>query len=59
MYSIILKDGKTINIEADTVYWDSKDKMVKLYHHDALIARINIKNIVGWVKTDHKVESEE
>lgn len=59
MYSIILTDGKIININATEVEWYEKSRMIKLLNNDTTVARINMNNVVGWINTDYKVESEE
>lgn len=56
MYSIILKNGKIINIEADDMVYDEKVKLVKFYNRRfydsvSLIAEINMDNVAGWVRT--------
>lgn len=56
MHSVILSDGKTININATTVEWLFDERIVRFYHEDSIVARINMDNIVGWVKTDHIVD---
>ena len=58
MYSIVLKDGKIINIKATSVEWCDKPRMAKLYDGELLVARINMDNVVGWIKADN-IESEE
>ena len=54
MYSIILKDGKTINIKADDMVLNATEKirLVRFYDSVSLIAEINMDNVVGWVRTD-------
>lgn len=59
MYSIVLTDGKIINIKADEVEWYEKTRMIKLINNKRIVARINMDNVVGWIDTDYKVESEE
>ena len=51
MYSIILKNGKIINIEADDMASYEKEKVVKFYYNRVLIAKINMDSVVGWAKT--------
>lgn len=58
MYSIVLTDGKIINIKADEIQWGEKSQMVKFYNDRKLAARINMDNVVGWIDTDYKAESE-
>ena len=61
MYSIILKDGKTINIKADDMVLNVTEKIrvVRFYDRVSLIAEINMDNVVGWVRTNCKVDNEE
>lgn len=53
MYSIILNDGKTIDIKADMVEWYEREKMVRFLYEENVVARINMDAVVGWVKTDN------
>lgn len=51
MYSIILKDGKIINIEADDIVL-CNNKIIRFYYKNVkIVAEINMDNVVGWVKT--------
>ncbi len=59
MYSIVLTDGKIINVNATEVEWCEKSRTIKLINGRTIIARINMDNIVGWINADYKVESEE
>ena len=58
MYSVVLTDGKIININANQAEWYEKDRMIKLINDKQTVARINIDNVVGWIDTNYKVESE-
>lgn len=59
MYSIVLTDGKIININATNVEWCEKSRMVKLSNDRRIVvARINMDNVVGWIKTEYKAENE-
>lgn len=58
MYSIVLTDGKIININADEVEWCEKPRMIKLIKKRYLVARINMDNVVGWIKTEYNEENE-
>lgn len=58
MYSIVLTDGKIINIKADEVEWCEKARMIKLYNDRRIVARINMDNVVGWINAEYKGESE-
>lgn len=52
MYSIVLTDGKIININATEVEWNEKVRMIKLINDKQMVARINMDNVVGWIDTD-------
>ena len=56
MYSIVLTDGKIININADKVEWYKSDRMIRLFNNGQVVARINMGNVVGWIDTDYKTE---
>lgn len=58
MYSIVLTDGKTINIKATEVEWCEKTRTIKLINGRLIVARINMDNVVGWISADYKSESE-
>lgn len=58
MYSIVLTDGKIINIKATEVEWCEKVRMIKLINDRQIVARINMDNVVGWINADYKAESE-
>lgn len=49
MYSIILKDGKIINVNATEVEWFENHKTIRLIHGSQVVARINVDNVVGWI----------
>jgi hypothetical protein len=52
MYSIILKDGKIINIEADDMVFYEKAKIARFYYKNVrIVAEINMDNVVGWART--------
>ena len=54
MYSIILKDGKTINIKADDMVLNVTEKIrvLRFYYGLEIIAEINMDNVAGWIRTD-------
>lgn len=58
MYSIVLTDGKIINVKATEVEWYEKERMIKLINNRQIVARINMDNVVGWIDADYKAESE-
>ena len=59
MYSIVLTDGKIININATELEWFEKPRMIKLINDRRVVARINMDNVVGWINADYKAESED
>jgi len=59
MYSIVLTNGKIINIKATEVEWCETPRMIKLINNRIIVARINMDNVVGWINADYKAESEE
>lgn len=56
--SIILTNGKIINIKAYEVEWCEKSRMIRLFRGEQVVARINMDNVVGWIDADYKIESE-
>lgn len=58
MYSIVLTDGKIINVNATEVEWCEKSRTIKLFEGTQVVARINMDNIVGWIDAECKVESD-
>ena len=58
MYSIVLTDGKIINVKATEVEWCEKARMIKLFKDRRMVVRINMDNVVGWIDADYMVESE-
>jgi len=59
MYSIVLTDGKIVNIIADVVEWGERTKTVRFLKGKRLVARINMDNVVGWIETNFMVKSED
>lgn len=59
MYSVVLTNGKIININADDVAWLDKTRMFWFTNGGRVVAKINADNVVGWINADYKVESEE
>lgn len=57
MYSIVLEDGKTINVNANEVLWSNESRMIKLFNGEIMVARINMENIAGWIDADYKEKS--
>jgi hypothetical protein len=61
-YSIILKDGKVVNVKADRVSWDMENRNVSfLSREDAphLVAVFNVDNIAGFVRTAYMTEGKD
>ena len=54
MYSIVLKDGKTINVNANEAQWFSESRVVVLNYYRYCVARFNMDNIAGFVDVDYK-----
>lgn len=59
MYSIVLTNGKIINIMATEVEWCEKARMIRLINMGRVVARINMDNVAGWVDSDCVAGSEE
>lgn len=59
MYSIMLTNGKIININATEVAWSENTRTIRLFNDKTMVARINMDNIVGWIDADCKAESDE
>ena len=59
MYSIILTDGKIINVDATEVVWCEQSRTITLLNMGRVVARINMDNVVGWVNFDCRAESED
>lgn len=59
MISIVLTDGKIVNIKASEVDWNEKNRMIRLFDGRQVVARINMDNVAGWINADYKAESED
>lgn len=59
MYSIVLTDGKIIDIKSTEVEWCEKTRTIRLINDRQVVARINMDNVVGWISADCKAESED
>jgi hypothetical protein len=57
MYSIVLKDGKIINVNATGIYWLNESGTLGLYNDGDTVGRFNINNIAGWINTNYKEKS--
>lgn len=58
MYSIILTDGKIINVDADKVEWYEKTRTLRLLKGRQIVARINMDNAIGWIDVDYLEQKE-
>lgn len=58
MYSIVLADGKTVKIMADSLEWNAQTRTIKFAYNRHLVARINMNNIVGWIESNYMAERE-
>lgn len=56
MYSIILKNGKIINVNADNSDWFNESKTLILHNGEVTIGIFNIDNISGFTKSDCMAE---
>lgn len=59
MYSVIMKNGKIINIDANSTDMCKDTRMLKLYSGIVIVGVFNVDNIIGWVKSDYMEESED
>jgi len=57
MYSIVLKDGKIINVNADGTQWWNESRMLTLYNNGDTVGIFNIDDIAGWINTNYKEKS--
>ena len=57
MYSIVLKDGKIINVNATGIYWLNESRTLGLYNDGDTVGRFNTNNIAGWINTNYKEKS--
>lgn len=53
MISIVLTNGKIININANITQLDKKGKIINLINDYKTIARINIDNVAGCIATNY------
>ena len=54
MYSIVLTNGKVINVNATEVEWCEKSRTIRLIEGKQVVARINMDNVVGWIYAYNK-----
>lgn len=59
MYSIMMKDGKIINVNATgTGLWEEA-RTLTLYNGVATVGVFNIDSIIGWIDSDYMAESDD
>lgn len=58
MYSIVLTDGKIVNVNATELEWIEKSRMIRLIYGRKVVARFNMDNVAGWIDADYRAESE-
>lgn len=54
MISILLTNGKIIDIKAAEVEWCEKSRIIKLFNDRQIVAEINMDNVAGWINADYK-----
>lgn len=59
MYSVVLKDGKIININANSTDWWNKDRTLALCNDGNTVGVFNVDNIAGFIDSDCIAEREE
>lgn len=57
MYSIILKNGMAVNVDAD-LEWTSDSRIIRLTKDNIVVGVFNADNIAGLVNTDYEVQAE-
>jgi len=53
MYSIVLTDGKIINVNTTELEWIEKSRTIRIFNNRKVVARINMDNIVGWIDSNY------
>jgi hypothetical protein len=59
MYSVIMKNGKVINVDANSQDMLEDIRILKLYNGVFTVGVFNMDNIVGFVKSNHMAESDD
>lgn len=59
MYSVVLKDGKIININANSTDWWNKDRTLALCNDRDTVGVFNVDNIAGFIDSNFIAEREE
>lgn len=54
-YSIVLTNGKIINLIAEEVIWCEKTRTVQFVEDKQTVARINMDNIAGWINSNYAI----
>ena len=58
MYSVVLTNGKIVNIQATRVEWYDKSRTLVFINDRTTVARINMDNVVGYINANYMEESE-
>lgn len=59
MYSIVLKNGKIINVNADSSDWFNESRSLVLHKGEITVGVFNIDGIAGFTKSDYMAERED
>ena len=59
MYSIILKNGKIINVTGDSSDWFNESRTLIISNGEVTVGIFSIDNISGFTKSDYMAESED
>lgn len=54
-FGVILRNGKIIDIIADSVEWSEKTRTFRFFKDSRSIARFNMDNVVGWTENDNLI----
>lgn len=59
MYIVMMKNGKTINVNATgTELWE-ENRTLTLYNGMATVGVFNVDSLIGWVISDYMAENED
>ena len=56
MYSVVLTDGKIINIEATGLELNEEEKVITLIKYERFVARLKMDNIAGLIDSDNVIK---
>ena len=59
MYSIVLTDGKILNMKATEMRWHEEGHIIKFIKDRQVVGRINMDNVVGVIDLRYKIEGED